>query len=247
MKKNMLFIGGTHGDESIGVTVLNSLDYPRDSFDVVVGNPRALAKNTRFTDCDLNRSAPGNLSDVLYEKRRAAELIALSYNYQYTIDIHGAKNDMGTFIILTNPTKENWQLASLFSQIDRIVVWPSITPEMQYPLSEFFSCGLEIECGKKDAVETAQQLARILTTFLDEYDTCDMSDAAVTQRLAQKDLLLLYGKQPRIDGLALTSLNEFEQTTIDGEICYPSFIATYPYADVLCYKLKTCPKSALPF
>lgn len=238
MNKDILFIGATHGNEPVGITAVTAITQYTERFDLLVGNPRALTQQTRYTMTDLNRSAPGNSTSMLYEERRAADIIALSNQYRYVIDIHGAPNYMGIFIIITNPTKQNLQLASLFSDINRIVIWPSITPEMQYPLSEFFPCGIEIECGNKDAEATSLTLTKILSLFLEQYHTFDMSDDAVQQRLATKELFMMYGKQSPDTSIDIQTLREFEHVTIQQESFYPAFISTYDYTDVLCYKLK---------
>jgi len=59
--KKILFIVATHGDEKIGVEVIERLRTKKLDrfFDYLVANPKALEKNTRFIDVDLNRSYPG--------------------------------------------------------------------------------------------------------------------------------------------------------------------------------------------
>ncbi len=235
--KDILLIGGTHGDEPIGVDIGKKITSTYPTANLIIGNPRAYEQNVRYTDADLNRSAPGDTTSKIYEQRRAKELIELTSDYRYTIDIHGTNNDMGIFIIITNPSRENLALASLLD-IDRIVIWPSITPEMQFPLSEFFSCGLEIECGDKNNPKTYDQLDQILTQFMDSYNKLDVSDEAVISRLSKKDIYTMYGKQKRVSDIDIFSMKEFVETTIDGETFVPAFIANYPYQDVLCYKLK---------
>ncbi len=65
-----------------------------------------------------------------------------------------------------------------------------------------------------------------------------MSDDAVQQRLATKELFMMYSKQSPDTSIEVPTLREFEQVTIQQESFYPAFISTYDYADVLCYKLK---------
>jgi len=80
--KKILFIAATHGNEPIGVDVLQRLEKTRTNFDWIIGNPKALAQNTRCFEGDLNRSAPGDAASPLYEKRRAKEILDLSKQYE---------------------------------------------------------------------------------------------------------------------------------------------------------------------
>ena len=222
--KNTLIIGATHGDEAIGMRAITTLAQSRDDFDWVIGNPRAYAAKTRFTQADLNRSAPGDLMSSAYEERRAAMLIQMSKQYQSVIDIHGAEKNTGLFIILTNPSEKNLQLASQFD-VRRIVIWPAITPDLEGPVSEFFPCGLEIECGPKDSAEVQEELERVLADYLDK------KTPEVEQEVYE-----VYGELRSDPGV---TLNEFEKVTIDDETFYPLLIGTYAKAyDVVCYKLR---------
>jgi hypothetical protein len=219
-----LMIGATHGNEPIGVRALESIEQNRKDFDWVVGNPRAYDLNKRFEEADLNRSAPGSLTSSVYEERRAAELIRLSQKYESVIDLHGTSKETGLFIIITNPSDANLELASRFN-IKHIVVWPAITPELEGPVSEFFPCGLEIECGPKESIETQKKLESVLVDYLD----------GKSGELEQ-EVFEVYGELRSDPGI---SLKEFEEVTVDGETFFPLLIGTYSDAyGVVCYKLK---------
>ncbi len=227
MTNKILFIGGTHGDEPIGVVTLKQLGETRGDFDWIIGNPRALQQQTRYTERDLNRSAPGNMASLIYEEKRADEIIQKSQNYQYTVDIHGAKNDMGICILITNPTRENFALATQFN-IQSIVIWPSITPEMQYPMSEFFPCGIEIECGDKTASQTMKQLTQILNDFLD----------GKIENTQQKNIYRMIGPLNKNEIEKNSILREFEEINLNNEKITPVFLGTYDYPEIIGYKLK---------
>lgn len=86
MDKKILFIVGTHGDELIGPSLLEKLSNQHDVsalYKSVIGNPRALAQNKRFTEADLNRVAPGDANSSIYEVARAAELVGLFKQFDY--------------------------------------------------------------------------------------------------------------------------------------------------------------------
>lgn len=234
MKKDILFIAATHGDEPIGVEVMENLKAQGFAPDQIIGNPKALFERKRYIEADLNRSSPGNLQSSILEVRRAAEIIQLSKNYQYTIDIHGSSKETGIFTLITNPTMDNFKLASMLD-IKRIVIWPSLTPEQEGPLSEYFDCGLEIECGKKDDPKIRARLENILTNFIKK----DLrADADWRERLEARQIFEMYGSLKRSDCKDIDKLSEFAETTINGESFYPIFVGSYDYEDVICYKLR---------
>lgn len=228
----ILCIGATHGDEPIGVRALEELSKTETGFDWIVGNPPALERNTRAFEGDLNRSAPGDLASPQYAKRRAAEILAKAKDYDWCIDIHGTTAYSGIFLILTKLTRENLALAARLN-VPRIVYWPIISPELAGPLSEYFSCGLEIECGPKSMPRVERELTKILRDFLQQR-TFNWSEQQTRDRLATRELYEVDGvcKTPRTD------LEEFVPTEIDGEIRTPLLVGQYKDKGVTCYTIR---------
>ena len=115
MKKKILFLAATHGNEGFSIPILKKLasKYDLSKFDWKISNPMALDKKKRFIEADLNRVAPGNKDSSKYEIRRAYELMQVFKKYDYIIDIHGTPAKTGIFTIVTNPKKENLILAAL--------------------------------------------------------------------------------------------------------------------------------------
>jgi hypothetical protein len=220
MKNNILFIGGTHGDEPIGVNALKELAKERSNFDWIIGNEPALRQKNREFEGNLNRSAPGNKDSLFYAQRRAAEILELSKKYKFVIDLHGTPSQSGIFIIITNPKKENFKLAARLP-IKNVVYWPSFSSELEGPMSEFFPCGLEIECGPKNDPKTKQKLKNIIKNFLDKK----------TSDKKQK----IFEVYDSYSGPNL-GLKEFQLTKINGEKFYPVLVGVYP--KITCYKMK---------
>ncbi len=213
MKNKTLFIAATHGDEPIGVEVLEDLQAFGFSVDHIIGNPKALFERKRFIDADLNRSAPGNLNSDVLEERRAAEIIDLSKQYPYTIDLHGSNNENGIFIIITNPIKESFKLASMLD-IERIVIWPSIAKEQKGALSEYFKCGLEIECGRKDDPKIKDELIKVLKSYINNKEKTDEN---WYKKLKQRRIYKMYGSLKRSECNEEACLKEFIETEVNGE------------------------------
>ncbi len=68
--RNILFITSTHGHEQAGTGVLQQLEkeFPKTEYgyDWIIGNEQAYKLNQRFTEQDLNRSAPGDSKSDIY-------------------------------------------------------------------------------------------------------------------------------------------------------------------------------------
>ena len=228
----ILFIGATHGNEPIGVRALCSLSTRVPNLEWIVGNPPAYRANTRVFEGDLNRSAPGSIDAPNYASRRAAEILAKAKAYDWVIDLHGSTAYCGIFIIITKMTKVNLRLAARLN-IPRIVYWPSVSPEFSDPLSEFFPCGLEIECGPKDMPLVEEQLTNLLETFVKE-KYIELDDEEVLRRLNKRELYQVTGSSitPR------DNLEEFVEATIDGEKKFPLLVNRYVDQGITCYVME---------
>lgn len=215
--KNNLFICATHGDEQFSIPVVKKLRKQYD-FDWIIGNEKALKQNKRFINCDLNRSAPGNPTSDKYEPRRAAEIVAKAKNYQTTIDIHGTFSKCDAFIILSDPSWENIELAKQFN-IPNVLLWPSLRPTG--PLTQIIRPGLEIECGPKTSKKVSDKLGLILDQYL----------AGIKPTIKQ-NFYIITGQ---IKGENNPELKDFVRTSKFGDPFYP-ILTDNRYPGIACYK-----------
>jgi len=85
----ILVIGGMHGNEPLGINLAESLfKTPIGGVDVMLANERAIAKNVRFINTDLNRAFPGNARARGYEHKCAAYLLDVCKGYDLVLDFH---------------------------------------------------------------------------------------------------------------------------------------------------------------
>ena len=222
-KKDILFLGATHGDEKIGVDVLQTL--PSDkNYDWLLVNEKAFVENKRFVDVDMNRCAPGNSNSELYEEKRSAELIRQFKNYNYVVDIHGSVANSGLFIILTKLSFDDLLLA-LQLDIPNIVLWLPREKKETGPLVQFAETGIEIECGPKDSESLRTELKQKLENFLVTYNR-----SITKENLKNKNIFWVYGKPES----SQEQLVDFQKTTIAGEEFYPLLVGEYGGG---CYKM----------
>lgn len=234
MKKKILFISATHGDEEFSIQVLDKLErkYPKDKYcyERIIGNPKALNKKVRYTDSNLNRSAPGNKNSKSYEERRAFEIMEIAKNFKYVIDLHGADSNCGLVLIVCNPILPNLILAGMID-VGRIVIWRTNEDLKKGPLTQFCKpAGLEIECGKKTDLKIRKKLKKVLTKFIKTYRTTTIQE--IMDNLRKKELYIVYDKQVRKN----CNLQDFKKVKSKNEVFFPFMSNVYP--KIACYKMK---------
>lgn len=221
--KKMLFIAALHGDEILGVEVLQRLEKElppqKYRYDWVIGNPKALSLNKRFTEVDLNRCAPGEHKGKCYEERRAHELIRMSRNYACVIDIHGTVSESGIFSLITNPTLDNFLLADIL-ETNKAVVWVARSSLAKGPVTQHCLCpAIEIECGPKTDPTTKNKLYKIIREFIlkvEAYGICNFISHA-----HKKNWFLVYGKGNRGK---LEAMKDFQETFVGEEMFFPLLV-----------------------
>ena len=234
MKKKILIIAATHGDEKIGLEVYGYLSARglEKYFDLLIANPPALAANKRFLDCDLNRSYPGNLRSPLSEKRLAAQNLALAQKYRYVIDLHEACSGTDDFIIVPRRrlAKNNF-LGSI--PLERVLLWP----EPRGPLGDVLPRCIELEFGLKgkNRAQVVARAARITAATIK--NLCQKQ----TSRSWRQTVYSVYGELPlsRYSG-SLESLRDFQPARVNGENFYPLLVGQYLNLknQIVCYKMR---------
>ncbi len=236
MNNKILFISATHGNEEYSIKVLDSLEkkYPKSKYgyERLIGNPKALKKNIRYIDQDLNRSAPGDIKSKIFEEKRAAEIMKISEKFKYVIDLHGSNSKCGVTIIIPYPSIENILLSGLFD-IKNVVIWYTKKSDKNVPLTQ--SCkppGLEIECGPKNDPKISAVLKGILEKFLKEGKS--MNIEKLIKRLKSKELYVVNGIYKSKNKIA----RDFKKVKTAREEFY-SFMSANQYpGKINCYKMR---------
>lgn len=234
MKKKILFIIATHGDESFSLPVLQKLEvkYPKKqyAYDWVIGNPKALKQNIRFVEKDLNRSAPGSQTSVYYEERRAYEILNIAKNYDYIFDIHGTKAFSGIVTIVSLPTLENILLSGLLP-IQNVVIWNAEQSRVSGPLPQYMGKpSVGIECGPKNSIETKNKLESVLIDIILNFRSNTISSGI--KKLNKKTFYEVYGK---LEGNR--NKTDFKKYRGNGEK-YFAFLGNNQYSGISCYKMR---------
>jgi succinylglutamate desuccinylase len=235
MKKQLLIICSTHGDEKIGQEAVRKLRTKRPdlSFDSLVANERAAAKNKRFLERDLNRSYPGNARDQLYERRRAAEIYALAQEYRYVIDMHEARCARDDFIIVPR-RKMNSVFPLEHIALGTVLLWP----EPKGPLGQFCKHAVELEFGMRgrDRKKVVERAAYILERFIQKLGEGKRRKG---EAFANKSVFCVYGSLGRDQYHGdINRLRDFRPTTVRNETFCPLLVGQYLQDGIVCYKAR---------
>ena len=187
----LAIVGGSHGNELIGVYLINKFhknpdSITRNSFQTLslLGNPQAIKARTRYIDKDLNRCfIASNLpteADSSYEEIRANEIqnilqIETQESVDAIIDLHTTTANMGLSIILGNSHPVLLNLAAHLTAINPLVkIYGHHQPRNSGFLRSLCQFGLAIEVGAVaqgvlDA-ELFQQTEQLVYSVLDYFD-----------------------------------------------------------------------------
>lgn len=230
-----LFIVAAHGNETFSIPVLERLEklFPKSSFsyDWIIGNPRAVKKNVRFIDVDMNRNAPGSPTSQHYEERRAAELIRIAETYDLVVDIHGAKSDCGACTIIPYPTLNNLLLAAQL-RCKNNVIWNTKDSDKKGPITQHIrKPAVGLECGPKEASKTADELYELISAYLQRQGQTVFPDPK------ESKWHRVCGKLNKADFKEAENWNDFQTYTV-GEKKIVPFLSQNTYADGSFFQLE---------
>ena len=126
MIQEITVVGGTHGNEYLGITMINRIQqlgmYQNGPIPVstLLANPRAAKAGSRFIDIDLNRCFCDTVlspttDSLCYEHLRARDVNSLlgpkPNHSRFIIDLHSTTSNMGMTLILKDPDEFNLKVA----------------------------------------------------------------------------------------------------------------------------------------
>jgi hypothetical protein len=235
MLPETLLIVSTHGDELIGLEIINDLIKKGlgNKFDFIVANPLALSRGLRMIEKDLNRIYPGNTKSPFYEERAAAKNLEIAKRYKYVIDIHEASEGINDFIIIPRK-KINASCPIGMIDLPTVLLWP----DPRGPIASILPSAFELEFGmkgrnrKKIVLKATEIVAGFLQPLKKKNQTKDK----------QKKVFYVYGKllknELQTPKDALESLNDFKKTSFANEEFFPLLVGQYVDIGIICYKMK---------
>lgn len=231
--KKLLIIASTHGDEKIGMEVINKLKKRKfsQSFDWLIANPRAYEKKQRFIDFDLNRAYPGDKNAAFYEKRRAVKLLKIAQKYAFVIDLHEASSGINDFVIVPRE-KIGKKFPLNLVNLEKILLWPS----PKGPLGSVLENTIELEFGTKNRKreKVIEKATRIVERFINQI----VNKGGKSGRGLRKNQKSFYVYGKLMEDKNLPTLEDFKLTKIGKEQFFPLLVGQYQQLGIRCYKME---------
>ncbi len=157
-------VGAIHGDEPCGVhaieTLLDANPPVERPVKCIIANERALERNVRYTETDLNRVFPGDPDAPAYETRLAHEVLD-EIRGCTTLSMHSTQSYSCPFALVeeTDPFAE---MIGPYLSIDAIV---EVGDEFADALVGYVDV-VEVECGMQGSQEAADNAVDLVYEFL---------------------------------------------------------------------------------
>ena len=156
-------IGSLHGDEPAGKNAIEKVLDEELVFEkpvqFIIANERALEQDVRFTDCDLNRSFPGDKESDEYEERLAAEIME-KISGTKVLDIHTTHSYPRPFATFSNLNDETRKLLKS-SGVENAVYFPNNNGTLNGQLD-----AIVVETGYQKSEEAEDNAVDIIKNLL---------------------------------------------------------------------------------
>jgi succinylglutamate desuccinylase len=198
--KQVAIVGGTHGNEMIGVELVKKFSLHPDllqrySFSVqtLLANPRAVAARTRYIDRDLNRSFERdrlqNQALTRYEDRLAKQIDQMIGPHSdapvdVILDMHSTTSNLGLTLIIDEENQFTLQLASYLQQMNSsIKIYSTIHSGRRHDaLRSLAKFGFCLEVGPiaqgvltADLFQKTEALIYTILDYLEQYNRNQVS------------------------------------------------------------------------
>ncbi|MFB6106815.1 MAG: succinylglutamate desuccinylase/aspartoacylase family protein [Halobacteriaceae archaeon] len=158
-------VGGIHGDEPCGVRAVDALAAARPAVDrpvkLVVANERAVDRQVRYTDVDLNRSFPGDPDADAYERRLAHDLTA-ELSGLTTLALHSTQSHGDPFGIVDGVDDFARDVAPGLG-LDALVTTEEFVEGRVFARA---APSIEVECGLQGTPEATANAHAVVEAFL---------------------------------------------------------------------------------
>lgn len=156
-------VGSLHGDEPAGKNAIEKildegLEF-RKPVQFIVANEKALEQDVRYTECDINRSFPGDPESDCYEERLAVEIMEQVEGTK-VLDLHTTHSypqPFATFSNLNDTTRDLLRSTG----VKNAVYFPEYTGTLNEQLD-----GVVVEAGYQKTEQAVANAVGVIKNFL---------------------------------------------------------------------------------
>lgn len=242
----VLIVGSVHGDEVVGKKVIERLkkvSIKRGTLITLVANPKALAKNKRYLDSDLNRVFPGKINGDREEKI-ASKIFTLLQKVEYVLDIHSTETNTKDLVIIKKNNKNIKNLIRLI-QPKRVLLMSEKVG--QGSLINHHLAAVSLELGRHGSQYVIKQSWQMVMTVLARLEMTNFKNLCTNKT----DYFKLIGKQDKPKDFKMNKVNNFSlihkgdvlgyvgKTSIKATSdFFPALFSQNSYPDIMGFKCK---------
>ncbi|MBI2631750.1 succinylglutamate desuccinylase/aspartoacylase family protein [Candidatus Pacearchaeota archaeon] len=221
-----------HGTEPYGLEVVKKLPV---SIPFFIGNEKALKENKRFIDIDLNRCFPGNRFGK-HEDKLAYGLYNKLKEFDYVIDLHSSSNNCPLFGIITDPNKDNIELAKKLGLKKLVIMKESIASGRA--LIDFVDCGISLEVGPHNRVQNIDEVSNLINNLIENKNYSENIEIYEVFKIVKKkkdNILINNFEKVQKDQLIA---QDFTGKHVSDEEFIAVLVNEEAYNDILCLAAK---------
>lgn len=200
--KNVVLAGGIHGDELIGIHLMemwskDKLPVSRNAFQthLLLGNPKAVELNKRFVDRDLNRNFDKerlhDVNNICYEDTRAREITVWTGSIQSSgetllIDIHTTISNVGIVLVICTDDPFILRMSRFICEKEpgaKVYYWPP--QNFQSSFISLCNKGISIEVGPEkrnghdqEKISLVNRLVEEMLDYVENYQSSKVSETS---------------------------------------------------------------------
>jgi succinylglutamate desuccinylase len=193
--KNYVIVGGTHGNESVGVEAIikftqylesGKIKLKKGKITFILGNPNAYLSQQRYVDSDLNRSFKKH-TDEDYEGVRAFKMrghFMLLGKIDYFLDIHSVVTRDVKTAICTDQLEQQ-EFLKQFSYLPTRFIFNSEKDILGTVVAEAVKFGakaISIDCGNQNEPQSCQDAMNHIIKMLQIDDSIEITDNTILDR-----------------------------------------------------------------
>ena len=239
-------VGSIHGDEPCGKKAIERFIQSDIAVEkpvkFIIANEKALEKDTRYVEKDLNRSFPGDISSEVHEERLAARILE-QVEGMNVLSIHSTKSYEEPFAAQSILNEE---IMDLVKKTGVEIV--SHGDEELGCLGEY-ARAVEAECGFQESDQAAENAFKLMKNFLaankvidEDYSLSDPEVFDIYETVREPDFKFVASNFQKVEEGEVYALDDGEEVRAEEDF-YPVLMSTNGYSSILGHKAKKVKKS----
>lgn len=235
----LVVVGSLHGDEPAGKNAIQRLLEENHDFrkpvKFIIANEKALEKDERYVDCDLNRSFPGKKNSVHHEDRLAVKITG-EIKGKSVLDLHTTHSTEEPFATMEDTADDSMDFISS-ANVENAVYFPEDSGTMIHQAET----GIIVETGPQGTEQAVEDAYKVLRNFLACQGVidgeCKRSDPQLFKHVetVEEDWKFEAENFQRVEEGEVYATRGTEKLEAD-EAFYPVLMSTNGYSGKLGYK-----------